>query len=263
MKKEYHLTITRKDRIYLTVFVLFLLGWELVKPLIPVVFGGDMDKFKNGVNENPADSKPDSSAAISIGTEKNIFKGKTEMDETGNENDLLSEPVAVYIMDASPQELMSIGFTKKTAYIIRKYIDAGGVLYDEKGLMKIYSMDSAQLHAAAPFILYEERKSKPDSVSLGYTSKVPIAFLPMDLNAAIPSELETLPGIGPVLAERSIKFRDALGGFTSLDQLTECYGLTSETLEKIKPRLALVKSPTFISISQLGTTDFSHPYLDK
>ena len=85
----------------------------------------------------------------------------------------------------------------------------------------------------------------------------------MDLNAAIPSELETLPGIGPVLAERIIKFRDALGGFTSLDQLTECYGLTSETLEKIKPRLALVKSPTFISISQLGTTDFSHPYLDK
>lgn len=34
MKKEYHLTITRKDRIYLVLFVTALLGWELIKPLI-------------------------------------------------------------------------------------------------------------------------------------------------------------------------------------------------------------------------------------
>ena len=38
MKKEYHYTISRTDRIYLVTFVVVLLAWELVKGLFP---GGD------------------------------------------------------------------------------------------------------------------------------------------------------------------------------------------------------------------------------
>lgn len=38
MKKEYHYTIARTDRICLVSFVILLLGWELIKGLFP---GGD------------------------------------------------------------------------------------------------------------------------------------------------------------------------------------------------------------------------------
>ena len=35
MKKEYHYTISRTDRICLVSFVIFLLSWELIKGLFP------------------------------------------------------------------------------------------------------------------------------------------------------------------------------------------------------------------------------------
>jgi hypothetical protein len=47
MKHEYHFTITRTDRICLVVFVILLLGWELIKPVLPKPYAAD---FLEGPN---------------------------------------------------------------------------------------------------------------------------------------------------------------------------------------------------------------------
>lgn len=42
---------------------------------------------------------------------------------------------------------------------------------------------------------------------------------PLDLNAATVEELETLPGVGAILAERIVSYREAVGGFQTLEEL--------------------------------------------
>ncbi|MFM1857432.1 MAG: hypothetical protein RLZ05_492 [Bacteroidota bacterium] len=75
--------------------------------------------------------------------------------------------------------------------------------------------------------------------------------------------LEKLPGIGPVLSARIIKFRDKLGGFYEVDQLREVYGLSDSVFSKIAPLLRLegnrIKKIAINSASEEELR--KHPYL--
>ncbi len=55
----------------------------------------------------------------------------------------------------------------------------------------------------------------------------------VDLNTATLADLETLPGIGPVLAQRIIDFRGDTGGFTAVEQLREVSGIGPTVYEDI------------------------------
>lgn len=59
----------------------------------------------------------------------------------------------------------------------------------------------------------------------------------LEINTCDSAALEALPGIGPVLSVRIIKFRKLLGGFASVEQLREVYGLSEEVFNLISPRL--------------------------
>jgi competence protein ComEA len=56
----------------------------------------------------------------------------------------------------------------------------------------------------------------------------------INVNVATPEELETLPGIGEVLAATIITYREENGPFTSVDQLIEVSGIGEVTLEEIR-----------------------------
>ena len=56
----------------------------------------------------------------------------------------------------------------------------------------------------------------------------------VDLNTAGAEELDTLPGIGPVLAERIIAWRQENGPFTSVEQLLEVSGIGEATLAELR-----------------------------
>ncbi len=60
---------------------------------------------------------------------------------------------------------------------------------------------------------------------------------PLDLNRATLDELIALPGIGPVLARRIIEYREAHGGFQSVEELLEVRGIGPKKLAQIKERL--------------------------
>jgi len=57
----------------------------------------------------------------------------------------------------------------------------------------------------------------------------------VDVNAASAAELETLPGIGPALADRIVRFRELNGRFASSNELADVAGMTSGKLDAIAP----------------------------
>jgi competence ComEA-like helix-hairpin-helix protein len=167
-------------------------------------------------------------------------------------------------MEASVQTLRAIGFSSKVSSNIQKYIASGGVIKNQQDIMRIYGMDSFQLKTTEPYIIYpgiqvdsETNRSSYDKVNYVKEKRI------IDLNKATITELDALPGIGSVLADRIIKFRTNLGGFLLVEQLREIYGLPPETYEKIQPELKIETPPQPLFINEIDLTTFTHPYLHK
>ena len=84
------------------------------------------------------------------------------------------------------------------------------------------------------------------------------------INSVDSATLEALPVFGPVLASRTIKFRNALGGFNSIDQLSEVYGVDSLDYQRVKKWFTIDHS--LVNKICLNSTSLielrSHPYID-
>ena len=58
----------------------------------------------------------------------------------------------------------------------------------------------------------------------------------VNINTASAEEIaDVLPGIGKVKAQRIVEYREAAGGFDSVDELTRVKGIGEKTLENIRP----------------------------
>jgi competence protein ComEA len=77
----------------------------------------------------------------------------------------------------------------------------------------------------------------------GAAATVPASGAPpaalVDLNTADEVQLEALPEVGPVTAASILAWRDAHGGFTSVDELLEIDGIGEATLAKIAPHVTV------------------------
>lgn len=70
-----------------------------------------------------------------------------------------------------------------------------------------------------------------------------------DLNKVSAQELRSIIGIGDVLSQRIVKFRDLLGGFVVENQLNHVYGLEPEVVARILDRFKILESPAITKIN--------------
>ncbi|HEY3509178.1 MULTISPECIES: ComEA family DNA-binding protein [Kribbella] len=61
----------------------------------------------------------------------------------------------------------------------------------------------------------------------------------VDLNTATVDQLDTLPGVGPVLAQRILDYRTQNGPFTTIDQLQEVPGVGPKKYDSLKSHVRI------------------------
>jgi competence protein ComEA len=61
----------------------------------------------------------------------------------------------------------------------------------------------------------------------------------LDLNTSTSGDLEALPGVGPVLAQRIIEYRQSQGPFQKIDDLLSVHGIGKKKLTQLKPLITV------------------------
>ena len=156
--------------------------------------------------------------------------------------------------------LIALGFTEREAKTLIAYRNSGGKFRQPSDLNKVYGIEEGKAKLLIPFVEINVGTSKESQVDLKDPQKTLI-----NLNSCDSALLVTLPGIGPVLSVRIVKYRNLLGGFVSVNQLKEVYGLPPETFEKIKGRLYVDSSAVIgIKINTAGYKELSRlPYFEN
>ncbi len=85
----------------------------------------------------------------------------------------------------------------------------------------------------------------------------------ISLNSADTAAWKKIPGIGSSYAERIVKYRNLLGGFASVDQLLEVYGMDNELFARISPYVEPDGNFRKVQVNELEFKELlSHPYLN-
>ena len=167
---------------------------------------------------------------------------------------------------ASIEELVELGFKEKIAERIENYRNKGGKFYKKEDLLKIYGINDFRVKELWDYIKIEKKtivKTEKNNEQRRNQKIEANEIALLDLNTANVDSLVKIRGIGTVLSERIVKYRNGLGGFTSTDQLNEVYGLKPEVIELIQGRY-FVESP-LIKKTNLITDSIKvlskHPYI--
>lgn len=160
-----------------------------------------------------------------------------------------------------------LGIRDKTIGTIKNYLAKGGRFRKAEDISKIWGLAKEDAERIIPFVrlpaaenkatLFEQTKpgAKPEKKEFSQAL--------IDINTADTTALIALPGIGSKLSQRIINFRDRLGGFHSVEQVGETFGLPDSTFQKIKKRL-VVKTASLKRINvNTATVDElkAHPYI--
>ena len=168
-----------------------------------------------------------------------------------------------------------LGLRDKTIQTVQNYIAKGGRFRNRQDIEKIYGLHPNEVARLMPYVKIAAKantsyENHPSTLSgqpvspRGPPFEKPLSIPHLvDINTADTAEWIALPGIGSKLAGRIVHFREKLGGFYSIEQLSEIYGLPDSTFQKLRPILKL-STPVvpFININTAQADDLKqHPYI--
>lgn len=258
-----YLAFTRKERIGLLLIVVLIVGiWifpNLTIPDKPKIAAVDTSWMSaaNRLMKDEAENEPETGKE---NTSALVYDHVDGFAPKSNGNLFYFDPNTLTV-----EGWKKLGIKEKTAITIRKYLSKGGRFNESVDLKKIYGIHAEEYQRLAPYIRIEGREENSRH-SQEWNADQPSnnrTYSTIEINSADTSVFISLPGIGSKLASRIVNFRNKLGGFYSIDQIAETYGLPDSTFQRIKPFLQLETS----SVNQLNintaTKDElkSHPYL--
>lgn len=262
LTKDY-LQFTKKDRVA-SIIVLVLVGGVFIIPkllppssssaIVPNAFLKDATDTLQARSNQPQNFYPEERERNSYQYEPSEGSGYTKGELfVFNPNTLAAEG------------WQRLGLSARTTKTILNYRNKGGKFYKPEDLKKIWGLPQGFYERVASYIQLEKQTTtyKPAYTPAAPYEKRERNFSIPDVNSADTSALIALPGIGSKLAARIATFRDKLGGFYSVNQIAETYGLPDSTFEKIKPFLQInTASVKKLNINTVTKDELKvHPYI--
>ncbi|MBR8534167.1 helix-hairpin-helix domain-containing protein [Carboxylicivirga sediminis] len=187
----------------------------------------------------------------------------------------------------SVSRLQILGFSTHAIINLLKYREAGGKIKTPEKLKSIYGVDSVLYAKLENYILcddvgqkasYQTKKwlsyaanniveREDEHIKTHQKTEVLVDVRPkltIEINSADTAMFALLRGIGPVLSKRIVAYRNRIGGYCSVEQLGEVYGLSMQVIEqnreylKVDDKLVMPMDITKASLKQMK----NHPYLD-
>jgi len=166
---------------------------------------------------------------------------------------------------STKEDFIRLGFSNQLASRIDNYRTKKGRFLIKSDLLKIYGMDSGLYKRVFAFInLPEERETKKSALPAINETAVSLPKEKFDINQADTTQLISIYGIGSKLSQRIIKYKNQLGGFISMNQLSEVYGLDTAVINELNRKAYITTDyqPKKININSATEKELStHPYI--
>lgn len=171
------------------------------------------------------------------------------------------------------EQLRKMGVNERAVTNWLKYLNKGGKFKKAEDLKKVFGLSPKTYEVLSQYVKisqknvsiiqaekkYDDNKNNFENQIVQKNNKI------YDLNTSSPEDLNELNGIGEVLSQRIVKYRDKLGGFVDIDQLKEVYGLPPETFENIKSKV--IADPKMLKKIKINLADeyilSGFPYISK
>ena len=158
------------------------------------------------------------------------------------------------------EDAEKLGFSKKLSTTLIKFRSKGGKFYKAEDLKKLYGLSPKLYEQLEAYILIPNLKkeyvkdSSKTFVAKAYEKKTFTKQL-LEINSADSLAIVFLKGIGPGFTKRILKYRAMLGGFHSVEQLRDVYGMTDSIYNCLASQIQLDKNN--ISKIPINAIDFT------
>ncbi len=267
--KEYF-TFSQKERRAVIILAICATLFALLPTMFPFLVKNDLQLVNNPeVEKELAQLKTiPGNTDQNLGDESSdqLFQPKTNFSKTQEWKGSL------FYFDpntASENEWQKLGLRDKTIKTILNYRSKGGKFRRAEDLGKIYGLHEEELQRLLPYVKIAGAGPSFDNddhaAVITYPTKNSFSktAVVIDINSADTTELKRLNGIGSKLSQRIINFRSKLGGFVSVEQVAETYGLPDSTFQKIKEQLRV--NPSTIKKIDINSASLdelkAHPYI--
>lgn len=135
---------------------------------------------------------------------------------------------------------------------------------------KVTGVSDSLLKRIAPYFKFPDwvRNKKgyqinPNGNNLGFVKKEKIVI--KDINLASKEDLIKINGVGEVISLRILDQKEKLGGFVSMEQMKEVWGLSSEVIRNLNQHFAVIKLPILnkIDVNNASLKELSRFYYFK
>lgn len=190
----------------------------------------------------------------------------------GGESTATAKPVAGHSPElfhfdpnaAGEADFLRLGLPQWTVRSILNYRAKGGTFRNREDFRKIYNLDAKDYARLEGWMVFAQLTA-PTAATSANAENAPKTRQPrmIDINLADAETWQHLPGIGEKRAQQIVKYRAALGGFLSIEQVGEMYGLPDSVFRNIRPALALQPGNIRrINLNIAGEEDLDkHPYI--
>lgn len=183
------------------------------------------------------------------------------------------------------EQWQAFGLPKYLAQRILNYRNKVGDFTYKAELGKIYGLPDSAFQKLYPYIqLPEHKPAKYDtggriaqnksftpgtSTNTQWSNSRPkekFVLAPFNINTADTAELKQIRGIGSKLSARIVKYRNSLGGFHTIAQLQEVYGLQPEIVDSLQKYTFVAKAytPPQLNINAATADELkAHPYISS